>query len=92
MKIFAIGKLGKARWAAFCVALTSVFVFASVSNAQAEKPYGLECESLVTPMGMDAKRDVSERIAERLNMHTRITVMDFPHLGVWRYDDDDTNP
>jgi hypothetical protein len=33
-------------------------------------------------MGMDAKRDVSERIAERLNMHTRITAMDFP--ASWR--------
>jgi hypothetical protein len=27
-----------------------------------------------------AKQDVSERIAERLNMHTRITAMNIPHI------------
>jgi hypothetical protein len=31
-------------------------------------------------MAPHAKQDVSERIAERLNMHTRITAMNFPHI------------
>ena len=56
MKIFGIDNTGKTQWAALCVALTSVFAFASISGAQVGKPYGLECESLVTPLGMDAKR------------------------------------
>jgi hypothetical protein len=56
----------------------------------AEEPHGViptrpkvaRCASCHSYMGMDAKSDVSERIAERLNMHTRITAMDFP--ASWR--------
>ncbi len=94
MKIFAIGKLGKAQWAAFCLALTSVFVFASVSNAQAEKPYGLECESLVTPMGMDAKRpqlswkihdtrDGARQSAYAVQVASRIALLSSGKPDVW---------
>jgi alpha-L-rhamnosidase len=42
------------RSARICVTLTSIFMFAGASNAQTEKPSGLECEFLITPLGMDA--------------------------------------